>query len=348
MIEKSTSNNIKVLGVVMTAAIVALHCGPTSSPNLGAVDLWLNGHVTSFIKQLAVLAMSYFFTVSGFLLFSGLTFEKISLKIKKRVRTLLIPYLIWQMLSTVYLAAVGTPYSIERWIGTVFLFQSWPPNGALWYVYAIFLLACCSYLILPLLKNPKVGAIVVTICFFVCYKFYYSTNPAIQKISDYGFFGVTIYYLPAYILGAYAGLHSDNKHHTIALCMLILIAGFIFVSDNGESIAYITVKCIPTLMLLLLNLPVIGEGSTVYKTTFLVYALQHQPYLSWLGGIERSIAASLPSIALANISFRLVYCFSLFALAIALYHILMRINASFVLSLLTGGRAERSLKVTEK
>ena len=332
----------------MTAAIVALHCGPTSSPNLGAVDLWLNDRISSAVNQLAVLAMSYFFTVSGFLLFSGLTFGKISLKIKKRIRTLLIPYLIWQMISTVYLAAAGNPYSIQRWIGPVFLFQFWPPNGALWYVYAIFLLACCSYLILPILKNPKIGAVIVAVCFFACYKLYYSANPAVHGILSYGYIGNTIIYFPAYILGAYAGLQSDNKRHTISLCLLLLCLANIFVSKTGSSTAYITVRCIPTLMLLSLDLPVICEKSTVYKTTFLVYALQHQPYLSWLGGFERSIAASLSSIALANISFRLIYCVSLFILAVALYHILNSINATFVLSLLTGGRAQRSLKTTEK
>lgn len=332
----------------MTAAIVAYHCGPTSSPNLGAVDLWLNDHISSVFNQLAVLAMSYFFTVSGFLLFSGLTFGKISLTIKKRIRTLLIPYLIWQMISTVYLAAAGNPYSIQRWIGTVFLFQFWPPNGALWYVYAIFLLACCSYLILPILKNPKIGAVIVVLCFFTCCKLYYSANPTVQGFFSYGYIGNTLRYFPAYILGAYAGLHSNNKQRTISLCLLLLCLGYIFVSKTGSSTAYITVKCIPTLMLLSLDLPVICEKSTVYKTTFLVYALQHQPYLSWLGGFERSIAASLSSIALANISFRLIYCVSLFILAVALYHILNSINATFVLSLLTGGRAQRSLKTTEK
>ena len=332
----------------MTAVIVAYHSWPTTPPGLGPVDLRLNELIASSINQLAVLAMSYFFTVSGFLLFSGLTPKKIPLKIKKRVRTLLIPYLIWQLLSTAYLVAVGAPYSIEKWIGTVFLFQTWPPNGALWYVYAIFLLACCSYPILRLLENPKIGAIVVVACFFTCFKLGNSANPAIQRFFTYGYNGHTVGYLPAYILGAYAGLHSDNNNRTITLCILQLFLGFIFISNNGDSFAYITVRCIPTLMLLLLNLPVIYESSTVYKTTFLVYALQHQPYLYWLDEFLRGITVCLPSIALANISFKLLYCVILFALAAALYHALKYVNATLVLSLLTGGRAERSLKVAVK
>lgn len=39
MIDKSTSDNIKTLGVVMTAAIVMYHCGATASSNAG--EGWL-------------------------------------------------------------------------------------------------------------------------------------------------------------------------------------------------------------------------------------------------------------------------------------------------------------------
>lgn len=62
MIDKSTSDNIKMLGVVMTAAIVMYHCGATASSNAGGgtVDLWLNDHVSIAFNQIGVFAMSYF------------------------------------------------------------------------------------------------------------------------------------------------------------------------------------------------------------------------------------------------------------------------------------------------
>lgn len=78
MIDKSTSDNIKMLGVVMTAAIVMYHCGATASSNAGGgtVDLWLNDHVSIAFNQIGVFAMSYFFTATGFLFFLGLSWEK--------------------------------------------------------------------------------------------------------------------------------------------------------------------------------------------------------------------------------------------------------------------------------
>lgn len=64
MIDKSTSDNIKMLGVVMTAAIVMYHCGATASSNMegGVVDLWLNDHVSIAFNQIGILAMSFFYS----------------------------------------------------------------------------------------------------------------------------------------------------------------------------------------------------------------------------------------------------------------------------------------------
>lgn len=135
------------------------------------VDLWLNDHVSIAFNQIGILAMSYFFTVTGFLLFSGLSYGKIPSKIKKRVKTLLIPYIVWELIATCYYVALGRVFSFGTWVSTVFLFNTWPPDGALWYVYTIFILACCSYVLLPLLSNSRIRGVVVFISFFACYFF---------------------------------------------------------------------------------------------------------------------------------------------------------------------------------
>ena len=313
MIDKSTSDNIKTLGVVMTAAIVMYHCGATASSNAGGgmVDLWLNDHVSIAFNQIGVFAMSYFFTVTGFLFFLGLSLGKIPSKIRKRVKTLLIPYVAWEIIATCYYAAIGRTYSFNAWASTVFLFNAWPPDGALWYVYAIFLLACCSYVLLPLLNNGKFGGVAVLVCFFACYFFCNTSNPAISSIVSYGYLGNVLTYLPAYVLGAYIGLHFDSKTSMINLCIFLLLTGFIFSAYMGNSIEFVLARCLPSLTILLFNLPVIKGESTVYKVTFLVYAL-HQPLLSTLGGAIRNCISYMPSMALANLSFRFVYCLAIF------------------------------------
>ncbi len=310
-----------MLGVVMTAAIVMYHCGATASSNMegGVVDLWLNDHVSIAFNQIGILAMSYFFTVTGFLLFSGLSYGKIPSKIKKRVKTLLIPYIVWELIATCYYVALGRVFSFGTWVSTVFLFNTWPPDGALWYVYTIF------------------------ISFFACYFFCNTSNAVISSIVSYGYLGNVLVYLPAYILGAYIGLHFDNKTSMVALCVSLLLVGFIFSAYMGDSIEFVLAKCLPSLVILLFSLPVIKGESTVYKVTFLVYAL-HQPLLGTLGSAIRNCVSYIPSMAVANISFRVLYCLVVFGLAIALYYFLKKMNAPFVTSLLTGGRAERKIE----
>lgn len=310
------------------------------------IDLWLNDHVSIAFNQIGILAMSYFFTVTGFLLFSGLSYGKISSKIKKRVKTLLIPYLVWELIATCYYVALGRAYSIGTWLSTVFLFNTWPPDGALWYVYSIFILACCSCILLPLLSNTKIGAAAVFACFFACYFFCNTSNPTISSIVSYGYLGNVLTYLPAYFLGAYMGLHFENKTNMVTLCVSLLLTGFILSACMGDSIIFVLARCLPSLAMLLFSLPVIKGESVVYKVTFLVYAL-HQPLLSTLGGVVRNGVSCMPSMVLANITFRLVYCLVIFGVAIALYYLLKRMNAPFVTSLLTGGRAERKIKTTE-
>lgn len=82
MIDKSTSDNIKMLGVVMTAAIVMYHCGATASSNAGGgtVDLWLNDHVSIAFNQIGVFAMSYFFYSDGIPFLLGAFLGKNSIK----------------------------------------------------------------------------------------------------------------------------------------------------------------------------------------------------------------------------------------------------------------------------
>ena len=81
---------------------IEIYRWPISDCN-GVIDLWLNDHVSIAFNQIGILAMSYFFTVTGFLLFSGLSYGKISSKIRKRVKTLLIPYLVWELIATCYI-----------------------------------------------------------------------------------------------------------------------------------------------------------------------------------------------------------------------------------------------------
>lgn len=84
----------------MTCVMVAYHCGSPDNP-INTFDFKWNNFISSVFNSLATLAMSYFFTVTGFLLFYSLSLKNYVLKIKKRIFSLLTPYLVWQVLIVI-------------------------------------------------------------------------------------------------------------------------------------------------------------------------------------------------------------------------------------------------------
>lgn len=84
----------------MTCVIAVYHCGSPKNP-INGFDMKWNTFIGQAFDALALLAMSYFFTVTGFLFFRGLKLKNYFGKIKKRFYTLVLPYFIWQIIIMV-------------------------------------------------------------------------------------------------------------------------------------------------------------------------------------------------------------------------------------------------------
>ena len=68
----------------MTSVIVMYHCGATGVVPLNILDEKINKFLDMFFDNMAILAMSYFFFVTGYLLFYNLTESLFKTKIKRR------------------------------------------------------------------------------------------------------------------------------------------------------------------------------------------------------------------------------------------------------------------------
>ena len=130
--DKQTSSRITILGFLMTSVIVMYHCGATGVAPLNILDEKINKFLDIFFDNMAILAMSYFFFVTGYLLFYNLTESLFKIKIKRRFFTLIIPYILWQIVTVVYYIILGrfNGWTIRKLVNTVFLMQLWPPDGA--------------------------------------------------------------------------------------------------------------------------------------------------------------------------------------------------------------------------
>ena len=149
-IDTATSNKIANMGLVCSVLVVLIH---VKSPRLLSVLLG---------QGICTIAVPAFFCISGFLFSRGS--DSYGVKILKRVRTLLVPFLLWGALAIFWLSLLSVVSNVNAgraWnMGVVSNFGdllaglglnpfSEPKHGPLWYVRSLLILACA----MPLLQR---------------------------------------------------------------------------------------------------------------------------------------------------------------------------------------------------
>ncbi len=324
----------------MTCFMVIYHSnGVIPSPEtFGRLDENLSSLLIYAFSAIGKLVMSWFFTVTGFLLFRDLTFENYFKKIKRRVSSLLIPYVVWQCITAAVLAFVGNKPSLTDFLKSTFALSHFPPDGALWYLYAVFLMALLSPILLLVFKNKKVGWFLIV--FLLLIKEYLTVrNNYFADIFSYGLIPNILYYLPSYLIGSFYGKFSADAtdHSTLSYSVLLLLISFLL---NGIFPGYFEVIAIQLIPILILffssDIPLLHDRK-VYNFSFLIYAL-HQPVLSFISRILQKTDLSVPLPAtLYLICSRSAVLLCIIGIAAIIYCIFHR-KGRFVLKVLTGGR----------
>lgn len=136
--DKVLSKTFDFLRFPLAVMVVYLHID--AMPSIKVLEFnWcnINGSslyyfITVLVFKIAALAVPCFFVMSGYLLFVNI--EKLSIsvyisKIKRRIKTLLIPYFIWNLLAVVYLY-ITQNVVFNNWL-SIFLV---PANFPLWFM----------------------------------------------------------------------------------------------------------------------------------------------------------------------------------------------------------------------
>jgi len=151
-------------------------------------------------------AMPAFFMFSGLLFYRNLQFNTIPAKWKKRVKTLVLPYFLWNIIwMVIIIIMTGIPLvrnnvnvfelfepSLNNIFKGIFLHKY---NGAYWYMLSVMFLIAMAPLIFKFLENKYVG-LGSLIVFFV-----------LASAVHYKIDGLTLEYVFYYLSGAYLGLH---------------------------------------------------------------------------------------------------------------------------------------------
>jgi len=338
------SEKFKYLGFIMTCAMVFYHCPVIESlPSVGSLDHFAKVSIDTVVRSSVNLIMAYFFAVTGFLLFQNFRMKDYPTKIKRRVFSLLIPFVLWQgifaVIDTVFKFA---PITFTEFLEKTFLLQRWPVDAALWYVYAIFLLALLSPVVLFIIKNKNIGW--VLILFVLVFSSVRSKIdfPVFKAILHYGYIENILVFLPAYLAGAFYGYHykdasCDCLHYLLsALLLAALTEGLI----NGFILNTALIMLPIAIIYLLPPIPFL-RNRKIYKLSFLMYAL-HQP-LIWkiqapvIDLYSNSIHRLIPFATAASVLTRLIFLAIVIGIAALIHFVFSKLSPRF-LAMLTGGR----------
>lgn len=341
--EKSVSDRIRVLGFFMTCVVVVFHCWTMDQGSaVHNLDVMANKALDRSVEGMLILAMSYFFTVSGYLLFQNFSLPAYGPKMKRRVFSLLIPYTLWQCLKALWDIFIrGEEVIPETFLKTTFLLQKWAEIGALWYVYAIFLLALLSPLFYCLLKNRYSGwCLILLVAFFVEIRAYFD-HGWVARILHYGCMGSVIRYLPCYMIGCYFGMHNggESDPKSLKLLLPILLMAVLMQKVKLGFQSELVTKALPVMLLYLLPIPSCLRGKGIYSASFLIYAL-HQPVMEeiWEPCHNWLLSFGTMPVALHNLLIRILILAASIAAAVLMQALLRKLSPR-ILELLSGGRA---------
>lgn len=134
MITKVLSEKIKIASFICTVMVVFRH-----SRNLQAFDISADSYcafIETVFSKITEIAVPYFFLVSGFFFFSQSYCKFCAYKtmFSKKLRTLFIPFLFWNIVGFIIFAFAGQIGFNDYWYVYIIniLTSTW--NGPLWYV----------------------------------------------------------------------------------------------------------------------------------------------------------------------------------------------------------------------
>ena len=339
--DKRISSNIKMLSFVVACFMVLFHAGTYENANaVSGFDSKLNDLINYDYKLLAFFGLSFFFSVTGFLLFYGLSYSNFLKKIERRVHSLLIPYLIWQALVLIKDLCIGRRYEVLDVLLRTFGLELWPLNGPLWYVYVVFLLALIfSPILLLMFTNKKAAWISTIVLVFLIQLLKKAPVDSIQMVLKYGLFSRILTYLPAYMIGAYYGRFYDKNKMPQSLIYSVAVVIFAYLLDFNMRDFFRDMVVMTLPMTLIFILPAIPklENRKIYGYTFLIYALHHPLIVDFQCFIDEAFAMMPLPVTLLNVFEHLLILAVSILLAIGLSKILGKIWPKG-LEIITGGR----------
>lgn len=219
-------NKVTILNIFLTFVIVILHSNPLNRIGINNYDSYL---LVYSIEVFAQLGVPMFFFISAMLFYKSLSaMSKIKSKLKTRIRSLVIPYILWNIIF------VGIYWTMTH-ISFIASMMNMPPVPSdvvgillsiinseytvLWFVKDLIVFCLMSPIFYVMLKNKII--MVVSVCGLVFLNMSYSME-----------YESIWHWLPVYLLGAYVGYNKlyiitppEKYQRKIAVGCIVVLVG---------------------------------------------------------------------------------------------------------------------------
>lgn len=374
------SDTIKYLRFPMTVGIILIHS------DLARVGITIHGvqygmnypdwylyFCVLFSETLSSICVPAFFVISGYLFFYKVDYNGsvYAQKLKKRIKTLLVPYILWNMIALLFRVVRMSPlfssifqnvnnvefhFSLIRLFNS-FFYDDWtnglfvypdigvrlespiPMNGPMWYVRDLMIIILLTPIVYYLIKKLKVWFLIGMA--IVLYYGSYHIFPNMKSLTiliDYFFF---------FSWGAYYSINKLNiveqmrRIKYIPILFLILVV-LCLITNSTEYNRYVHFPTILTgivssvaLVSYLLEKGRIHVNETLANSSFFIFAL-HSLILNEIGKLLFICVGCNDSPLMLLFLYILIPVVTIL-ICVGLYKLLNRF-APAVCSLLTGGR----------
>lgn len=241
------------LKFVLTCLIVYIHS--YNAQNYGLIynlgihssTLWIEDIVS---QNLAHIAVPLFFAISGYLYFRTLTFANLKEKLKRRVSSLCVPFIIWNaiyfllfyiithvpMIADTLNSTAVVEFDYKSLVGALFFYKQ---NYIMWFVYQlilyVFFLGPCLLLIL---KNIYVSLLTILIL-AVVYSIGYLELPNLSENTM--MIGIYPDMLAYFIFGGFLSIYEiippsklDRKKAKIIALLCFIVSQVIWSFNHAE------------------------------------------------------------------------------------------------------------------
>ena len=283
----AVQNRISWIRGILCVLVIYVHCQNTDWFNAASAP-WIASMERGAASLFTAIAVPGFFFLSGYLFFRNFTPDQLGRKLKSRVFTLLIPFLLWNLIYYfIELALRNLPLTAGLFDGSVVPFTvkeillaafNYKYNPVFWFMQFLIVYTALTPLIWLALKNRIAGLCVLAGVFISVF--------LLSLLKPEGFWRIPyemLQFFPAFLGGAYASIHLlklfEEKNVPVYVSLLSALLGIALHVWNLLAPSLLSEELVrlltgPLLWFALSRIP-FGHPMAWMRFTFFFYAAHH-------------------------------------------------------------------------